>query len=1130
MKQKSAYMRLAAGIAVGMATSMAMGQAAPVVSFDVPIQLDTGIVTAPLVGQDATDEIVVFVDEIRVPNASWLRLKFDEVDLAPGAYLRITSMLDGAQHILSASALREWNNTSAYMNGDTVHVEIIANPGSGASRLVMSELTAGEPVGVETICGPTDDRVRSNDARQGRLMPVGCTAWLIENGNFGNRFLTAGHCISNGTTNAVVQFNVPLSTSSGGTVNPPPQDQYPVPSGNINSNGGVGPGDDWAHFFTAANSNTGLTPREAMGGGAYRLRNTAPAANNQSTQIVGYGTTSPRNNLSQVQKTHKGPLVLNSGNLIRYETDTTGGNSGSPVVDSADAGLAIGIHTHAGCTSTGGSNQGTDISHPGVQGALSSPSGTGIPMDGGAVTTIFDSNNGGSAGGAVYFDIEVGDSNIRVNGLQTNVDATFGGSFDMDVYVVEGGSSGNQTNMGLWTQVDTGTGTPGPEDTATQIFLNSGFVLDANTTYGIALVMDSTIGHDYTNGNGSNETFSNGDITLSLGSATNVPFSGTPFEPRVWNGTIQYELVQGDAGTGPFAYSIDSNGGDVLHRINLMTGEATPLGTAMNFGDAEGMTSGPNGRLYAIGGSVEELWNVTSYPGELIGNTGTREGTDAGLDFFRGTLYNLNSQSGSSFLYRVNPSTGASALIGTSSTFGDGLAIHQRTGAAYTADFIFTDSLYRVNLSTGALTLVGPLNIGNVSLQCGMAFLGDTLYAITSDGRIFTIDTTSGAATEVADTGVAGWEGLAITSDACDGGDIGNFGSTFSSGSLTRGYWFEAPRDFNICGLRVPDESGAGVQNVEVVRVNGSVPAFPSTTNDFESLFRRVGVAGNSIMPAAIPVRQGDIIAVIGATGTSTMNSSYAAPSGPFMIEIGGAMAEVTRAGMQFNLNSTPLQDLWTEPSGPVGRVEMYYTLPSDVSLDMDTAATGQNLDTTPLNTALGVISPVSGVEITNFTDLEFNRAGAGGNNIDQLTDAGAEISFGFDVNSLTFAYGGNIGEIRVQALDAGGAVVDEFFQGDTNAGQPAGPQTLAGEGIRALRWRDVSGAFAALDNIKITGIENVSCYPDCTGEGTLDIFDFLCFQDAFVSMDPYADCTGEGTFDIFDFLCFQDAFVTGCP
>jgi plastocyanin len=63
------------------------------------------------------------------------------------------------------------------------------------------------------------------------------------------------------------------------------------------------------------------------------------------------------------------------------------------------------------------------------------------------------------------------------------------------------------------------------------------------------------------------------------------------------------------------------------------------------------------------------------------------------------------------------------------------------------------------------------------------------------------------------------------------------------------------------------------------------------------------------------------------------------------------------------------------------------------------------------------------------------------------------------------------------------------------------------------------------------------SCYADCdqsTGAGTLDIFDFLCFQNSFVSGEPYAcDCdtsTGPGVCDIFDFLCFQNAFVGGCP
>jgi hypothetical protein len=58
---------------------------------------------------------------------------------------------------------------------------------------------------------------------------------------------------------------------------------------------------------------------------------------------------------------------------------------------------------------------------------------------------------------------------------------------------------------------------------------------------------------------------------------------------------------------------------------------------------------------------------------------------------------------------------------------------------------------------------------------------------------------------------------------------------------------------------------------------------------------------------------------------------------------------------------------------------------------------------------------------------------------------------------------------------------------------------------------------------------ETGTCYPDCTGNGSLDVFDFLCFQDAFVAGDPYADCDGNTTLDVFDFLCFQDAFVVGC-
>ncbi|MFG0285880.1 MAG: GC-type dockerin domain-anchored protein [Phycisphaerales bacterium JB039] len=55
-------------------------------------------------------------------------------------------------------------------------------------------------------------------------------------------------------------------------------------------------------------------------------------------------------------------------------------------------------------------------------------------------------------------------------------------------------------------------------------------------------------------------------------------------------------------------------------------------------------------------------------------------------------------------------------------------------------------------------------------------------------------------------------------------------------------------------------------------------------------------------------------------------------------------------------------------------------------------------------------------------------------------------------------------------------------------------------------------------------------CYADCDSSGTLDIFDFLCFQNAFGAGESSADCDGDGSLDIFDFLCFQNEFAAGCP
>ena len=150
------------------------------------------------------------------------------------------------------------------------------------------------------------------------------------------------------------------------------------------------------------------------------------------------------------------------------------------------------------------------------------------------------------------------------------------------------------------------------------------------------------------------------------------------------------------------------------------------------------------------------------------------------------------------------------------------------------------------------------------------------------------------------------------------------FISTYSHSERTRGYWFEAPTDFRITGLRVPDEIGHGRQNIEVVRFNNQTPppGYGDTTNNFVSLKRFVDEPSSNILPVDIPVSRGDIIGILGATGTTTMHTSYGQNN--FVSNIGGHSVTLKRLGMWHNLYESPAQDLYYS-SNELGRVEMWY-------------------------------------------------------------------------------------------------------------------------------------------------------------------------------------------------------------
>lgn len=148
----------------------------------------------------------------------------------------------------------------------------------------------------------------------------------------------------------------------------------------------------------------------------------------------------------------------------------------------------------------------------------------------------------------------------------------------------------------------------------------------------------------------------------------------------------------------------------------------------------------------------------------------------------------------------------------------------------------------------------------------------------------------------------------------------------------------------------------------------------------------------------------------------------------------------------------------------------------SSVYLDGDTVATGSNLVTTPLVTPLGTIT-FRGSFVTFTSDTDFVSAGASGNQFNIDGTETAAMSFDFDVDSVSFIYGGNQGVFDIEARDILGNVVDSFYQASTDAGQPAGPITLTGAGIRSLFWQDPGYSYAAIDNVTISAVPEPSTW-----------------------------------------------------
>ena len=321
----------------------------------------------------------VISETIKCDNAAWLQVRFVSVNLGGRSTLRIRAKRDGASQTFNNQTIREWGNLSAIFNGDTIEVTMNVPPGEKVTPYEIAKVLVGEKVssiGVDdtlrgnarAICKPNDDRNRFEHAGVGRIMPVGCTGWILS----GNIFLTAGHCHDRDMQ--ILQFNVPTSLNDGTPVMPHPKNQYAIIPSTVTSKD-EGLGNDWAVFKVASNTETGRLPEEAQHRTFRLRRNLTPLV----VSLIGFGVDNRprgphkpyfRNRNSQTLQASSGGYLGPDGlsTFVKYRVDAEGASSGSPIVAVSSDGtltdVAVGIHTDGACDlETWGANVGTSIAN-----------------------------------------------------------------------------------------------------------------------------------------------------------------------------------------------------------------------------------------------------------------------------------------------------------------------------------------------------------------------------------------------------------------------------------------------------------------------------------------------------------------------------------------------------------------------------------------------------------------------------------------------------------------------------------------------------------------------------------------------------------------------------------------------
>ncbi len=156
------------------------------------------------------------------------------------------------------------------------------------------------------------------------------------------------------------------------------------------------------------------------------------------------------------------------------------------------------------------------------------------------LTTNFVGDNGGSVGGGVYFDLTVNPAaGVGVVALDVHLTSPAGTPGSIELWARSGTAFGAENSTTGWTRRAVGSVVSAGRFTPTRCLFPAPFTLPVGLN-GIALCSVG-VAQAYTNGTGSNQTYSTAELTLQAGTATRACFGpGAPFSPRVVNCRIYY--------------------------------------------------------------------------------------------------------------------------------------------------------------------------------------------------------------------------------------------------------------------------------------------------------------------------------------------------------------------------------------------------------------------------------------------------------------------------------------------------------------------------------------------------------------------------------------------------------------